>query len=84
MSLTTNYYDTLGVPYQLGLEEEVLKKAYYKVSRKYHPDFYTTASSADQDEAMRQSELVNIAYKTLADRRSRIQYVLQSKASSWR
>ena len=46
------------------------------LSKKYHPDFFTMESAADQEEALQMSTLNNKAYKSLKDFDLRMRYVL--------
>jgi molecular chaperone HscB len=56
-----------------------VKKQYFQLSRKYHPDFITTGTDEEKDEALEKSSLVNKAYKIFNNQDETIQYVLQLK-----
>jgi DnaJ-class molecular chaperone len=59
----TEYYDILGVPKDAS--EAQLKKAYYKLAKKWHPDKNNT------DEAEVKFKEISAAYSTLSDPKKR-------------
>lgn len=61
--MTKNYYDVLGV--DKGASKEEIKKAFYKLAAKYHPD-------KGGDEA--KFKEVNEAYQVLSDEKKRKEY----------
>ena len=61
------------------LDEAELKRAFYKNSKKYHPDFYTLESEEKQMEVLELSTLNNEGYKTLLDFDKRMKYILEQK-----
>ncbi len=62
--MTKNYYDVLGV--DKGASKDDIKKAFYKLAAKYHPD------KKGGDEA--KFKEVNEAYQTLSDDKKRKEY----------
>jgi DnaJ-class molecular chaperone len=62
--MTKNYYDVLGV--DKGASKEEIKKAFYKLASKYHPD------KKGGDEA--KFKEVNEAYQILSDDKKRKEY----------
>ncbi len=62
---------------RLTLDPEFLKKTYYELSRKFHPDFFQHASSKERQEATEKSSLLNKAYDTLRDPFRRAEYALE-------
>lgn len=62
--MTKNYYDVLGV--EKGASKDEIKKAFYKLAAKYHPD------KKGGDEA--KFKEVNEAYQTLSDDKKRKEY----------
>lgn len=62
-----NPYDILGVP--KNASEDEIKKAYRKLSKKYHPDL----NKGDKDSEKKFKE-INAAYEILSDRQKRAQY----------
>lgn len=62
--MTKNYYDVLGV--DKGASKDDIKKAFYKLAAKYHPD------KKGGDEA--KFKEINEAYQTLSDEKKRKEY----------
>lgn len=62
--MSKDYYETLGV--NKGATKDEIKKAFYKLAHKYHPD------KKDGNEA--KFKEVNEAYQTLSDDQKRAQY----------
>lgn len=58
-----NPYDVLGV--KRGASEDEVKKAYRKLSRKYHPD--ANINNPDKDKAEEKFKEVQAAYKSIMD-----------------
>lgn len=74
-----NYFELFGLPMQLKIDTKVLPRKYFELSRKYHPDYFATASEADQKEALEMSAQLNKALKTLQNPDATLKYVLQLK-----
>ena len=62
-----DYYEVLGVPKTASKSE--LKKAFYKLAKKYHPD-----ANPDDKEAEAKFKEANEAYQVLSDDDKRAQY----------
>lgn len=67
------------MPLTLLPDEKEVKKTFYELSRKYHPDFYTNAPEDEQAKVLEVSSQVNRAYKTFQNKDETIKYVLQQK-----
>ncbi len=66
MSVTTDYYEVLGVPRDASTEQ--IKKAYRKLAMKYHPDVADDPGSADKFKE------IGEAYEVLHDPNKRAMY----------
>lgn len=71
-----DYFEVFGLPRILGLDMAALEKTFHELSRKYHPDYFSTASSAEKTKAVRMTALVNDAYRTLRHPVRRVEYLL--------
>lgn len=71
-----NYFEFFGLPVALFVDAAKLRRAYHENSRKYHPDFHTMSSEADQEKSLQLSTINNKAYNTLSDPDMRLKYVL--------
>jgi molecular chaperone HscB len=72
-----NYFSLFDINEGFYLDEKALKKRYYILSKKYHPDHYTLSVADEQLAALDKSALINEAYNTLVDFDSRMHYILQ-------
>src|SRR5216117_3560515 len=71
-----DYFEVFGLPRQLGIDTLALEKKFYELSRKYHPDYFTTASPSEKTKAVRMTALLNDAYRTLRHPVRRVEYLL--------
>ena len=74
-----NYFDFYGIPESFEPDETLIKRKFYELSKKYHPDFYVNEDEAAQDRVLELATLNNEAYKVLSDPGKRIAYILGSK-----
>lgn len=74
-----NYFEVYELPVQLVVDKQVLKKKYFELSRRFHPDYFAQQDVAAQQEALEQSALINKAFKTFSNRDETIKYVLELK-----
>lgn len=65
--LRKDYYDVLGVPRNASQKD--IKKAYYQLAKKYHPD-----TNKGDPEAQKKFQEVSEAYEVLSDEGKRQQY----------
>ena len=71
-----DYFAFFGLPRHLHLDTAGLEKQFYTLSRKLHPDRFAAKPVAEQEEALRQSSLLNDAYRTLKEPIARTEYLL--------
>ena len=76
-----NYFEFFNIPIQFLPDEAVIKKAFYKNAKAFHPDFYTLEEEAKQKEILEKSTFNNEAYKTLSNLDTRTKYILELKGS---
>jgi molecular chaperone HscB len=72
-----SYFEVFSLPAKLHIDTAALEKQFYAQSRRLHPDRFATKPAAEQEEALRQSSLLNDAYRTLKDPILRTQYLLK-------
>lgn len=72
-----NYFEFYQIPEAFFIDESELRQKYHQITKQLHPDFFTTASEAEQLSALEKSTLNNQAYKTLSQLESRIAYILE-------
>ena len=72
-----NYFELYEMPVTMQPDIQQVKQTFYKLSRLYHPDFYTNATGEEQSEVLEKSSLVNKAFKVLQNKDETIKYVLQ-------
>jgi molecular chaperone HscB len=70
-------FDVFGLPRKLALDTSALEKAFYKLSRKLHPDVYAQASEQEQQWSLEQTSLLNDAYRALKNPITRTEYLLR-------
>ena len=71
-----DYFEVFRLPRALGIDTAMLEKTFHELSRKYHPDYFTTAPEAQQTQALRMTALLNDAYRTLKHPIRRVEYLL--------
>ena len=72
-----NYFEFYGIPESFNVDEGLVKKKFYELSKTYHPDFYINHSEEKQQEILELSTLNNKAYQVLSSPQKRLEYVLQ-------
>src|SRR5215831_5059717 len=71
-----DYFDVFGLPRILGIDLAALEKTFHELSRKYHPDYFSTAAPAEKTQAVRMTALLNDAYRTLRHPVHRVEYLI--------
>jgi molecular chaperone HscB len=72
-----NYFEVFDLPKILGIDPGMLEKKFHELSRKFHPDYFTTGSTEDQQKALTMTSLLNDAYRTLRHPVRRVEYLLE-------
>jgi molecular chaperone HscB len=71
-----DYFEVFGLSRALAIDPAKLEKTFHQLSRKYHPDYFTTAPEAERVQAVRMTALINDAYRTLRNPVARVEYLL--------
>jgi molecular chaperone HscB len=71
------YFAMFSLPCKLTIDTVALERDFYKLSRRLHPDLYARKSAGEQAWSLRQSSLLNDAYRTLKDPVTRTAYLLK-------
>jgi molecular chaperone HscB len=72
-----DYFAFFGFPRKLNIDVAQLEREFYQLSRKLHPDLYSTADAREQEWSLEQSSQLNDAYRTLKDAIKRTEYLLR-------
>jgi molecular chaperone HscB len=72
-----NYFELYDIPVSFAPDPAEVKKKFYELSRKYHPDRFTLSDDATKIEVLRMSALNNDAYKTLNNADATMAYILK-------
>ena len=72
-----NYFEFYGLPEAFNLDEVLIKKKFYQLSKEYHPDFHANEDDSKQQEILELSTLNNKAYQTLLNPAKRLEYILR-------
>ncbi len=70
-----NYYEALGLPQKLQLDQKLVQKKFYEMSRKVHPDFHQTSINKDLSQEF--SSVINQAFQTLKNKDKRLMYMIE-------
>ncbi len=73
-----NYFEFYNILESFHPDLAFIKKKFYELSKKYHPDFFANEDEAKQQEILELSTLNNKAYNTLNDENSRLEYILKT------
>ena len=71
-----NYFEFYDLPLSFGIDEQKLKKKFYELSKRFHPDFYVNEDAEKQAEILELSTVNNKAFQVLSDPFKRIEYIL--------
>lgn len=71
-----NYFELYELPVAFNIDANLLKKKFYELSKRYHPDFYVNESEDEQQSVLELSTQINKAYQVLSDSQKRVEYIL--------
>ena len=72
----SDYFAVFELPRKLQLDEEGLRRRFYELSRRHHPDFHQLAGEDEQAASLADSALINRAYRALRDPLARVEYLV--------
>ena len=71
-----DYFAFLGLPRKLTFDSQILEQRFRDLSRRFHPDYFYNASSAERVASLERSSYLNDAYRTLRNPVSRVEHLL--------
>lgn len=74
-----NYFELFELPPTLKPDPAELRKKFFTLSRKFHPDYHIQNDADNQQTALETSAVLNQAYKILSDEQQTIKYMLSWK-----
>lgn len=74
-----NYFELFGFEEAPAIDKRLLAEKYFLLQKQNHPDFFTQASEAEQEEALAQSADINKAFTTFQNEDKTLEYFLQIK-----
>ena len=74
-----NYFEWFDLPVSFATDTTALKKKYFELSKKYHPDFFSNATVVEKERVLELSTFNTNAFNVLSNFDKRLKYVLQLK-----
>jgi molecular chaperone HscB len=74
-----NYFEVFGLPKQLHIDLKSLERRFHELSRRYHPDYFTTAPVNERQHALQMTATLNDAYRVLRHPVRRVEHLLQTE-----
>ena len=74
-----NYFELFEIPVTLKVDKALLARKYFELQKKFHPDFFSNGTEAEQEEALERSSQVNRALNIFKNENETIKYLLQLK-----
>jgi len=71
-----NFYEFFGLQQKLTVDNDILQKRFYELSRHWHPDRFSRKSPEEQAQALEATAILNDGYSTLRDPVKRAEYLL--------
>jgi molecular chaperone HscB len=75
--MADTYFELLGLPKQMKLDNAALERGFRELSKKVHPDRFQMAPPAERRRAVEQTTELNEAYRTLRDPQKRAEYLMK-------
>ncbi len=71
-----NYFEFYGIPEAFHVDQALVKRKFYELSKQFHPDFYINEPDEKQQEILELSTVNNKAYQVLSNRNRLAEYIL--------
>lgn len=78
-----NYFDLFGFGRSFEINQDDLRKKFFALSRKFHPDYYSSGQDEEQKLARDNTAYLNNALKILSDPVQRAEYLLSLVSGSY-
>ena len=75
-----DYFELFEIPVSLKVDTSGLAQKYFALQKKYHPDYHSQESDAQQAEILQKAAAINKAFKTFKNPDETIKYVLMQKS----
>ena len=72
----SNYFDIFDLEPSFDIDQNLLRKKYFKLSRQFHPDLNMHLPTAEQEEMLTKTGEINNALKVLQNPQSVVKYLL--------
>ena len=72
-----NYFEFYELPVSFNVDQQQVKRKFYELSKKYHPDFFVNDTEENQAKVLDLATVNNKAYQMLSDPGKRIKYILE-------
>ncbi len=79
--MAQDYFQFFGLERKLVVDEAVLQKRFYALSKQWHPDRFSRASLEERNQALEATSLLNDGYRTLKDPVKRAEYLLTQEGA---
>ncbi len=77
-----DHFALLGFERRFGVDAEALESAFYRLSRRLHPDFFMDAPAAVRVRSLEATARVNAAYQTLREPAARAAYLVELESGA--
>ena len=74
-----NYFELYSFEEAPVIDKSDLSRRYFELQKKYHPDYYSSATEAEKEEVLEKSSAVNKAFAIFKDEQQTIAYFLKIK-----
>jgi len=82
LSKELDYFTCMNLPRLLTIDVKSMEETFYSLSRTFHPDFYANKDEGEKTVSLRNTALLNTAYRTLKDPIQRAEYLIRLEAGS--